>query len=52
MVATGTPYSPLAILTTLMLRAVFRLAYRQAEALIGSIVGLLGLDLRVPDTPP
>jgi hypothetical protein len=31
------------------LRAVFRLAYRQAEGLLGSIVGLLGLALRVPD---
>jgi hypothetical protein len=28
---------------------VFRLAYRQAEGLIGSVVGLLGLALRVPD---
>ena len=42
-------YSALAILTALPLRAVFRLAYRQAEGLIGSIVGLLGLALRVPD---
>ena len=42
-------YSALAILTALTLRAVFRLAYRQAEGLIGSIVGLLGLGLRVPD---
>jgi len=42
-------YSPLAILTALTLRAVFRLAYRQAEGLIGSIVDLLGLTLRVPD---
>jgi len=42
-------YSPLAILTALTLRTVFRLAYRQAEGLIGSIVGLLGLSLRVPD---
>jgi len=42
-------YSPLAILTALTLRAVFRLAYRQAEGLLGSIVGLLGLDLPVPD---
>ncbi len=42
-------YSPLAILTALTLRAVFRLAYRQAEGLIGSIIGLLGLGLRVPD---
>ena len=42
-------YSPLAILTALTLRAVFRLAYRQAEGLISSIIGLLGLTLRVPD---
>ena len=27
----------------------FRLAYRQVEGLIGSIIGLLGLELRVPD---
>ena len=33
-------YSLLVILTALTLRAVFRLAYRQAEGLIGSIVGL------------
>ncbi len=42
-------YSPLAILTALTLKAVFRLALRQTEGLIGSIVGLLGLELRVPD---
>ena len=42
-------YSALAILTALTLRAVFRLAYWQAEGLIGSIVQLLGLALRVPD---
>ena len=42
-------YSPVAILTALTLRAVFRLAYRQAEGLIGSVVSLLGLSLRVPD---
>ena len=42
-------YSPLAILTALTLRAVFRLAFRQAEGLIGSVIGLLGLDLVVPD---
>ena len=42
-------YSALAILTALTLRAVFRLAYWQAEGLIGSIVQLLGLTLRVPD---
>ncbi len=42
-------YSPLAILTALTLRAVFRLAYRQAEGLLGSVIGLLGLALPVPD---
>lgn len=42
-------YSPLAILTALTLRAVFRLALRQTEGLIGSTIGLLGLDLAVPD---
>ena len=42
-------YSSLAILTGLTLRAVFRLALRQTEGLIGSIIGLLGLDLAVPD---
>jgi Transposase DDE domain len=42
-------YAPLAILTALTLRAVFRLALRQTEELIGSIIGLLGLALRVPD---
>src|SRR6478672_5027031 len=41
--------SPLAIPTALTLRAVFRLAFRQTEGLIGSIIGLLGLTLRVPD---
>ncbi len=42
-------YSPLAILTGLTLRAVFRLALRQTEGLIGSVIGLLGLALSVPD---
>jgi len=42
-------YSSLAILTALTLHAVFRLSYRQAEGLLGSIVSLLGLSLRVPD---
>ena len=28
---------------------VLRLALRQAEGLIGSVIGLLGLDLAVPD---
>jgi hypothetical protein len=42
-------YSPLAILTALTLRTVFRLALRQTEGLIGSVMRLLGLDLPVPD---
>lgn len=42
-------YSPLAILTALTLKAVFRLALRQTEGLIGSIINLLGLTLAVPD---
>src|SRR5438067_1573659 len=42
-------YSALAIMTALTLRAVFRLALRQTEGLIGSIVRLLGLDLAIPD---
>src|ERR1700758_4025171 len=42
-------YSPLAILTALTLRAVFRLGLRQTEGLIGSIISLLGLDLAIPD---
>src|SRR4051812_3195325 len=42
-------YSDLAILTALTLKAVFRLAYRQTEGLIGSVIGLLGLNLAVPD---
>jgi hypothetical protein len=42
-------YSDLAIATALTLRAVFRLALRQTEGLIGSILQLLGLDLAVPD---
>ena len=42
-------YSPLAILTALTLRAVFRLPFRQTEGLISSVIGLLGLDLAIPD---
>ena len=42
-------YSPLAVLTALTLRAVFRLGLRQTEGLVGSILRLLGLELRVPD---
>ena len=39
----------LAITTALTLKAVFRLALRQTEGLIGSIIRLLGLDLPVPN---
>jgi Transposase DDE domain len=42
-------YSNLAITTALTLRAVFGLALRQTEGLIGSVLQLLGLDLPVPD---
>ena len=42
-------YSSLAIATALTLRAVFRLALRQTEGLIASILALLGLELAVPD---
>ena len=36
-------------MTALTLRAAFRLALRQTEGLIGSVIRLLGLDLAVPD---
>jgi len=42
-------YSDLAIEMVLMLRTVFHLALRQAEAFAGSVLRLLGLDLRIPD---
>jgi len=42
-------YSDLAIETALALRAVFRLALRQSEGLIGSIMRMLDIDLPVPD---
>lgn len=41
-------YSALAIAMALTLRAVFRLALRQTEGLIGSLLQRLGLDLPVP----
>jgi DDE family transposase len=37
--------SDLAITTALTLKAVFRLALRQTEGLIGSVIRLLGFDL-------
>src|SRR6266446_346799 len=42
-------YSALAITTALTLWAVFRLALRQTEGLIASLLRLLGLDLGAPD---
>ena len=42
-------YSALAITTALTLRAVFRLALRQTEGLIASLLRLLDLDLASPD---
>jgi hypothetical protein len=42
-------YSALAITTALTLRALFRLALRQTEGLIGFVIHLLGLDLAVPE---
>ena len=41
-------YSDLAIETALTLRAVFRLALRQSEGLIGSIMGLLEISCPFP----
>ena len=46
----GQPYySALAITTALTMRAIFHLALRQTEGLIGSVIRLLGLALTVPD---
>lgn len=42
-------YSDLAIETSLILRAVFHQPLRQTEGLVGSLLGLIGLDLPVPD---
>ncbi len=42
-------HSDLAIETALTLRTVFRLALRQSEGLIGSVMKLLEVDLPVPD---
>ena len=42
-------YSDLAVELVLSLRLVFHLALRQAEAFARSVLGLLGLKLRVPD---
>src|SRR3954453_20809092 len=41
--------SDLAIETTLILRTVFHQPLRQTEGLVSSLLGLMGLDLPVPD---
>ena len=45
-------YSALAITTALTLRAVFRLALRQTEGLVASMLRLLGLDLAAQTIQP
>ena len=45
-------YSDSAIQTCLMLRAAFKLALRQAEGLMSSIMELLGCELAVPIIRP
>ncbi len=42
-------YSNLAILTSLTLRMVFHLPLRQTEGFVGSLLRLMGLDLKAPD---
>lgn len=42
-------YSAIAIETCLTLRAVYHLALRQAQGFVGSLLGLMGVDLPVPD---
>ena len=44
-------YSNLAILTALTLRVVFGLPLRQTEGFLDSLLRLMGLDLKAPDTP-
>jgi hypothetical protein len=45
-------YSDSAIQTCLMLRSAFKLALRQGEGLMNSVVELLGCKLAVPPTTP
>ena len=42
-------YSELAIECCLMIRPVFRLPLRQTEGFMCSVVGMMGLDLSIPD---
>jgi hypothetical protein len=42
-------YSDAAIQTTLMVRSAFRLAFRQTEGLMASVIALMGPTLSAPD---
>ena len=42
-------YSDVAIETALTLRSLFHLGLRQTEGFVGSLIRLMGLELRVPD---
>jgi hypothetical protein len=42
-------YSDAAIETALTLRLIYRLALRQTEGFVESVLGLIGLDLSAPD---
>ena len=42
-------YSDLAIVTSLTLRTVFHLPFRQTEGFVASLIGLMGLSLKTPD---
>jgi hypothetical protein len=42
-------YSDLAVETSLILRTVFHQPLRQTEGLVGSLLGLMGLDLPIPE---
>ena len=42
-------YSDLAIETSLVVRMVYKLAYRQTEGFLHSIASLLGLGIEIPD---
>ena len=42
-------YSDLAIETSLVVRMVYKLAYRQTEGFLNSIASLLGLGIEIPD---
>ena len=47
--APGRATTPLAIETSLVVRMVYKLAYRQTEGFLNSIASLLGLGIEIPD---